>query len=364
MLLCPAIWQRLANFEPAIHNGQRLRSAPTNAASNVEQYFPLQFAAYFLNAKVSRRSFPAACCLVSRQCQIYAESVESLMRLREPAAWVALGALVLNLVLALVGLATFEGPLVSMGWMWSERVANPMSLLALAILVSVCVLHERTPHARQLTLVSLVVGVIAVLLGLTLALLGIGATAPILAVLAEIVPQTISIIAVGLLIKLLQMQAVPRRLPPGIGLVVVERLRSDLDQERADLSDSLSAPSRANQRLQPTWHADKAAGVAWRSAVDAAAGGTAAAGETDAPTVRWQHIPTPTNGSGPDDRMPGDPAIQPTVPMPEEQLTVPMPGQEPLGRPGDPSADQEQWNSRPLALDWSGSPQYTKVLDS
>src|SRR5207344_3580337 len=136
-------------------------------------------------------------------------NVESLMRLREPAAWVALGALVFNLVLALVGLATFEGPLVSMGWMWSERVANPMSLLALAVLVSSCVLRERTPHARQLTLISLVVGVIAVILGLTLALLGIGATAPILAVLAAIVPQAVSIIAVALLIKLMQLQAVP-----------------------------------------------------------------------------------------------------------------------------------------------------------
>ena len=97
------------------------------------------------------------------------------MRLREPAAWVACGALVLNLALALVGLATFEGPLVSLGWMWSERVADPMSLVALAVLVSFCVLRERTPHARPLTLISLIVGVIAVLLGLTLALLGIGA---------------------------------------------------------------------------------------------------------------------------------------------------------------------------------------------
>ena len=118
------------------------------------------------------------------------------MRLREPAAWVAFGALVLNLVLALVWLATFEGPLVSLGWMWSERVANPTSLLCLAVLVSFCVLRDRTPHARELTLISLVVAVIAVLLGLTLAVFGIGATAPLLAVLAAIVPQVLSIIAV------------------------------------------------------------------------------------------------------------------------------------------------------------------------
>jgi hypothetical protein len=285
--------------------------------------------------------------------------VESLLRLREPAAWIALGALVLSLVLALVGLATFEGPLVSMGWMWSERVANPMSLFVLTVLVIFCVLGERTAHARQLTLVSLVVGMIAVLLGLTLALLGIGATAPILAVLAVIVPQTISIIAVGLLIKLLQLQAVRRRLPPGIGLVVVEHIRSDLDQERADPSDSLPAePPRRSPRLQPTWHSDPAAGAAWLAAVDAA---TAAPGTSegpdapatsegpDAPTVKFQDTPASTNGSMPDGRTPSDPAIQPTVPMPE-------PDEQSPGRPGDPWADEKEWNSQPLALDWSGSP--------
>jgi hypothetical protein len=293
------------------------------------------------------------------------KNVENLMRLREPAAWVAFGALVVNLVLALVGLATFEGPLVSLGWMWSERVANPTSLLCLAVLVSFCVLRERTPHARQLTLISLVVAVIALLLGLTLASLGIGATAPLLAVLAAIVPQAFSIIAVGLLIKLLQLQAAPRRLPPGVGLVPLDpELRNG---ERKPVTDSL-APSAAGQRLQPTWHPDPAAGAAWRTAVDAAAGVYATGWGSEAPTVRWQpiSIPTPTNGSGPDGRMPGDPAVQLTVPMPEEQLTVPMPeeqltvpmsDEQSAGRAADPGADQEHWNSQPLALDWSASPQ-------
>ena len=140
------------------------------------------------------------------------------MRLREPAAWVALGALVLNLLLALVAMATFDGPLPSVAWVLSARPANPVPLVVLTVLVSFCVLRERTPHARQLTLISLVVGVIAVLLGLIFALLGFGATAPVVAVFAAIVTQAISVIAVGFLIKLLQLQAVPRRLPAGIGL--------------------------------------------------------------------------------------------------------------------------------------------------
>jgi hypothetical protein len=267
------------------------------------------------------------------------------VRLREPAAWVALGVLVLNLVLAVLQLATFEGPLVNMGWLVSDRVANPMPLLATVVLVSLCVLRERTPHARQLTLISLVVGVIAVLFGLALALLGVGATAPILEVFAAIVPQAISIFAVVLLIKLLLLQAVPRRLPPGIGLVVPEYARSDPDQERADPSPSLPPQPAPDQALQPGWHMDAAEEAARPTAVDVAAG-PPATGWGEAPTVRWHDIPTPTNGSRPDGRMVGDSVIHPTVPMPEQQ---------PPGRPEHPSTDQKQWNSQPLALDWSGS---------
>jgi hypothetical protein len=270
------------------------------------------------------------------------------MRLREPAAWVVLGAVVINLVLALLGVATFEGPLASMGWMWSERVADPISLFALAVLVSLCVLGERTPHARQLTLISLIVSVIAVLLGLTFALLGIGATAPILAVLAAIVPQTISIVGVGLLIKLLRMQAVPRRLPPGIGLVMSDS--EPRNGEPEPVTHSSSAPPAADQRLQPTLHWDTAADAGWRTAVNAAAGAPATGWRTEPPTVRLSplSVPTPANGSSPDGWLLGDPAVQVTVPLPKEESPGPL---------EDPGADQEQWNSQPLALDWSRSPQ-------
>ena len=136
------------------------------------------------------------------------------MRLREPAAWVALGALVLNLLLALVALATFDGSLPSVAWVLSARLANPVPLVVLTVLVSLCVLRDRTPHARQLTLTSLVVGIIAVLLGLIFALLGFGATAPVVAVFAAIVPQAISVIAIGFLIRLVQLRPCPVDCPP------------------------------------------------------------------------------------------------------------------------------------------------------
>src|SRR4029077_6861095 len=78
------------------------------------------------------------------------KGVENLMRLREPAAWVALGALVLNLLLVLLALATFDGSLPSVAWVLSARLANPVPFVVLTVLVSLCVLRDRTPHARQL----------------------------------------------------------------------------------------------------------------------------------------------------------------------------------------------------------------------
>jgi hypothetical protein len=190
-------------------------------------------------------------------------------------------------------------------WVLSARLANPVPLVVLTVLVSFCVLRDRTPHARQLTIISLIVGVIAVLLGLTFALLGFGATAPVLAVFAAIVQQAISVIAIGFLIKLVQLQTVPRRLPAGIGLAPYP-------------SDALPpTPETPDPRLQPTWHPDSAAGAAWRTAGDAAAGAPASGWGTD-PSVGWQPIP---------------------------------------GNPGNLSADQAQRTSQQPVLDWWGRPQ-------
>jgi hypothetical protein len=239
------------------------------------------------------------------------------MRLREPAAWVALGALVLNLILTIVAMVTFDGSLSNVGWILSSQVANPVPVLVLAVLVSFCVLRDRTPHARQLTLISLLAGVISVLFGLALTLLGFGATAPILAVFATIVPQTISVLAVGLLIKLLQLQAVPRRLPPGIGLI---------PHEPEALSSTQPATQELDQRLQPTWQPDAAAGAAWRRAGDAAAGAPASGWGTDATSAGWQPSST-----------------QPSGPMPS--------------LPRDPRSDQGQRNSKPAVPEWWDRPQ-------
>jgi hypothetical protein len=141
------------------------------------------------------------------------------MRLREPAAWVALGALVLNLLLALVALATFDGSLPSVAWVLSARLANPVPLVVLTVLVSslrasgphapCAAAHPHQPRRRNHRRAP----------GPDIRLVGFGATAPVLAVFAAIVQQAISVIAIGFLIKLVQLQAVPpstaRRHRPG-----------------------------------------------------------------------------------------------------------------------------------------------------
>ena len=246
------------------------------------------------------------------------------MRLREPAAWVALGVLVLNILLALVTLATVDGSLANVGWVLSARLANPVPLLVLTVLVGFCVLRDRTPHARQLTISSLVVGGISILLGLIFALLGFGATASVIAVFAAIVPQAISVIALAFLIRLLQLQAVPRRLPPGIGLV----------PHPSDALPAPPTPEPPDPRLQPIWQPDAAAGASWRTAGDAAAGAPASGWGTDA-SAGWQPIPT-----------------QPSTPQPGGQPDAPFNGIHTNPRP-----DQGRRNSQQPALDWWDRPQ-------
>jgi hypothetical protein len=240
--------------------------------------------------------------------------MDSLMRLREPAAWVAFGALALNLVLAVVGMATYSGPIANVAVALSARAANPVPLVVLAVLVSFCVLRERTPHARLLTILSLVVGGLTVLLGLTLALLGLAADpTPVLGVFAAILVQVPSVIAVGLLIKLLQLQAVPRRLPAGIGL--------------APYPEPLSIPQPPDPRLQPTWQPDAAAGAVWRTAGEAAAGAPATGWGTET-SAAWQPIPTQPNGPRPQVQIADDPAARS-----KGQRDVPPPAVDWWGRP-------------------------------
>jgi hypothetical protein len=232
--------------------------------------------------------------------------------------------LVLNLVLTVVAMATYSGPLANIGLTLSAQAANPVPLIALAVIVGFCVLRERTPHARLLTVLSLIAGVLAVLFGIGLALLALAADRiPVAWALGAVVTQAISVIVVVLLIKLYQLQAVPRRLPAGIGLPPYQ--------------ESLSAVPPPDQRLQPTWRPDTAAGAVWRTAGEAAAGAPASGWGADATSAAWQPIPTQPNGPPPQGR--NGPPSQGSV-------------------ADDPSMRSKgQQDLQPPAVDWWGRPQ-------
>ena len=88
------------------------------------------------------------------------------------------------------------------------------------------------------------------------------------AALAAIVTQVISVIAVVLLIKLFQLQAVPRRLPAGIGL-------PPYPESVAGTAAQISGCNQpGNRTRQP--------GAVWRTAGEAAAGAPAAGWGADA----------------------------------------------------------------------------------
>ena len=234
------------------------------------------------------------------------------MRLREPAAWVALGALVLNLVLAVVAMATYPGRLADIGLTLSAQAANPVPLIALAVLVSFCVLRERTAHARLLTLLSLIAGALAVLFGIGLALLGLAAEpTPVLWALAAIVTQAISIIVVVLLVKLLQLQAVPRRLPAGVGLPPYQESQYKESQYKESRTRNRCLHRCQTSGCSRPGDLTRAAGAVWRTAGEAAAGAPAAGWGADPTAAAWQPIPTQPNGPRPQGTVSDDPAIRP-----------------------------------------------------
>ena len=113
--------------------------------------------------------------------------------------------------------------------------------------------------------------------------------------------------------KLMQLQAVPRRLPAGIGL--------------APYPEPLPIPQPPDPRLQPTWQPDAAAGAVWRTAGEAAAGAPATGWGTET-SAAWQPIPTQPNGPRPQVQIADDPAARS-----KGQRDVPPPAVDWWGRP-------------------------------
>jgi hypothetical protein len=205
-------------------------------------------------------------------------------RWREPAAFIVLGALVIDVGLAAA--ARIAGaPLVEAALRISGSGHALLLVVAAALAVS-CVVVDRTAHARLIASLGAVLAVIT--LGWTTAYavltwmrLGQVSVAGVLGLLVALTPAAL---ALSLLIVLL------RPSPPATGAV-------------AEPAPELPAPEPPDPQLQPTWAPEVATGAAWRTAGEAAAG--APAGHPPAPQPQAPATPDrhpwwgPAGTSGP-----------------------------------------------------------------
>jgi hypothetical protein len=212
----------------------------------------------------------------------YAEGVDRLIRLREPATAVVLVGLAvhLGLTLAYFLLAPeFENlPLVDL----ALSLGSPVLVALLAVLVTTCWMAEATPRARGLTVLSLVLtaGLLVTATGLLVAGLmqGFDVGAGLFSVFRGFVPWlATAVIAVGVFVTLL------RRPSAAVTPTAADAVETVAEPE------AVPAPP-PDPQLQPGWSPDAAVGAVWRRAGDAAAG---------APATRWDATGQPADWWGP-----------------------------------------------------------------
>lgn len=183
------------------------------------------------------------------------------MRLRQPAAIVALVAVAIVAVLRVasaLGLSLADGPGLAYAAM---TIIEPVLLLLLIALLVSCWLGEPVPAARALTVAAL--GLTAVL---TAVVIGLSVASVIampwprggseLGIYTWLVaPLTVAGIGLAVQVALLRRPAVPARQSGPI--------RSELGAEPE------SEPATPDPELQPTWAPDEAVGTVWRRAGEA-----------------------------------------------------------------------------------------------
>ena len=191
--------------------------------------------------------------------------IENLMRLREPAAWILVGVIAVDIVLAVVRfvLALTTGG-VSLPAAAQDVALQAMSLtllMALVALVTACVFDAPVPSARRLVAAAATVVTIGTVLTVVAALLGLPASAGALAVVLEFLGVLLDIV-----LKV-------------VGMVTLWLLHRGMTAGRIDVAGPAPvaggevAPAEPEESLPaPTWRPDAAAGSVWTSASEAASG--------------------------------------------------------------------------------------------
>ncbi len=209
------------------------------------------------------------------------------MRLREPAAVVALVGVALHVVLSVLSAADSPVPVGPTLGDLAYRIADPVLLVLLTALLVACWLPEPTPHARGLTVTGLLLT--ASLLAAILVLAVVALTAASwpegrerTAIYSALVtPATVTTICLAAQIALVRRPAQQPATPPAAELPAAE---PEPDPEQ-----------------QPTWTPDAAVGTVWRRAGDAA---------SQRPSTSWDSPGQTEGGWGP--RSSPDPPPEPT----------------------------------------------------
>jgi hypothetical protein len=206
--------------------------------------------------------------------------MESLKKWREPAAYLTIGVLALTMLLGVTELVVVGGPLratLSLGI--GARIGNPSIFIVLAGIVASCVLVQPTPRARLITLLAVLTSAMAWLAALLLTLVALGSRALVVDIAGVAVTLVISGLAVAVLVRLYQLQPAPvAARPPQL-------------QPAPELPTPQLEARPADPQLQPTWQPDAAAGAAWLTAGDAAAGVPATGWGTPGEPAGWQPMP-------------------------------------------------------------------------
>jgi hypothetical protein len=147
------------------------------------------------------------------------------------------------------------------------------------VLVS-CVLADPTPRVRTLTTIALVVVGVAFLVALTFGVMALAAPSDTSGT------DTVDLLA-NLAVPVLALITLVRLLP------ATTAAQSPGGPRPGELAgaDQPALPPVPDPRYQPTWQPDQAAGAAWSTAGDAAAGAPASGWGTPGQQGGWQYPP-------------------------------------------------------------------------
>jgi hypothetical protein len=193
--------------------------------------------------------------------------METLARLREPAAFVVFGALCAQLVVSVISLVVYgssdaygsvsAAAVVLAGWL-----PPTLPIVILTLLVASCLLGRRTRHAGVLAVLALIAGALSVLLAVVFGVIGFATDSPtryvdLAAVVISLIVPTVAVVGLGMLLRAqgAAHAVVAPQTPPLLPPVQIAPPAQEPDTEH-----------------QPTWQPDAATGVAWHTAGEAATG--------------------------------------------------------------------------------------------